>query len=270
MFATSSPLVIRNTRLWWQDDEHETGIEPIVNVRGLANLAWLKKPKLSGQFKERELVALCAAALRPTQETWGRFLKHLDTLKKSKKITSNEVTAVLVSAMSDRLLREVEDDDPSDVDAATLDEVVERVKESYGASADAAVREVTEQYEARLADLDAKTRAESERASAAERTASESARRRELVIEGRARTYAHGITRGVGWIVSTLLIAGALALIVGHPFRAGWLGVAVGAAVVVFVLLELVGILRHVSEWRSSMEMRLTRRFRTWLGDDAI
>jgi hypothetical protein len=197
-------------------------------------------------------------------------LKHLDVLEKSNKITSNEVAAVLVSAMSDRLLRDVEEDDPSDIDAATLDEVVERVKESYGARADARVQEVAGEYERRLADLEAKTRAESERASAAERTASESARRRELVIEGRARTYAGGITRGVGWIVSTLVIAGALALIVGHPFHPGWLGVALGVAVVVFVLLELIGILRHVSDWRSSVETRLTRRFRTWLGGDAI
>lgn len=270
VFATSSPLVIRNTRRWWADDERETGIEPIVNIRALANLAWLKKPKLSEEFKERELIALCTAALRPKQETWRRFLKHLDVLEKSKKITSNEVTAVLVSAMSDRLLREVEDDDPSDVDAETLDEVVERVKESYGVRADAKVQEVAEQYEARLADLEAKTLTERERASAAERTASESARKRDLVVEGRARTYARAIAGGAGWIVSTLVIAGALALIVGHPFHAGWLGVAVGSAVVVFVLLELVGILRHVSGWGSLLETRLRRRFRRWLRGDAI
>jgi hypothetical protein len=270
VFATSSPLVIRNARLWWQDDERETGTEPIVHIRALANLAWLKKPKLSGEFKERELVALCTAALRPTPATWRRFLKHLDVLQKSNKITSNEIAAVLVSAMSDRLLRDVEEDDPSDIDAATLDEVVERVKESYGARADARVQEVAGEYERRLADLEAKARAESERASAAERTASESTRKRELAIDGRARTYARGMTRGVSWIVSTLVIAGALALIVGHPFHPGWLGVALGVAVVVFVLLELIGILRHVSDWRSSVETRLTRRFRTWLGGDAI
>lgn len=270
VFATTSPLVILNTRLWWQEDERETGIEPIVNVRALANLAWLKKPKLSGELKKSELVALCTAALRPRQETWQRFLKHLDTLEKSKKITSNEVTSIVVSAMSDRLLRDTEDYDPSDVDAITLDDVVERVKESYGARADAKVQEVTEQYEAKLAELEARMRAETERLSASERTASEKARKREMVIEGRARTFARGITKAVYWIVSALVIAGALALIVGHPFHAGWLGVAIGAAVVIFVLLELVGTLRHVSEWRSSAETSLTRRFRAWLGGDAI
>ncbi len=270
VFATTSTLVIRNTTLWWYDDEHETGLPPIVDVRALANLAWLKKPKLSAQFKERELIALCTAALRPTQETWRRFLKHLEVLEQSKKITSNEVTAILVSAMSDRLLREVEDHDPEDVDAATLDEVVERVKDSYGARSEERVRNVSGEYEARLADLDAKLRAETERADAVERTASEKARRREMAIEGRARAIARWLTRAVAWVVTALVIAGAGALIVGHPLQAGWLGAGVGAAVVVFVLLELAGILRHVSEWRSSTETRLIRRFRTWLGGDAI
>ncbi|OFW41181.1 MAG: hypothetical protein A3J28_16575 [Acidobacteria bacterium RIFCSPLOWO2_12_FULL_60_22] len=105
VFATASPLVIRNTRLWWEEDEHETGIEPVVHIRALTNLAWLKKPSLCSDFKVRELVALCTAALRPEQATWDRFLRHLDSLEKSKKLSTNERVAVLVSAMSDRLLR---------------------------------------------------------------------------------------------------------------------------------------------------------------------
>lgn len=268
VFATSSPRVIRNTRLWWEEDERETGIEPIVNVRALANLAWLKKPKLNGEFKQRELVALCTAALRPTQETWQRFLKHLDILEKSKKITSNEITAILVSALSDHLLRDLEDDDPDDIDTVTLDEVVERVKESYGAKADAKVQAVSERYEARLAELEARMREETERLSTAEQTSSERARNRELAIDGRARMFARRLTRTGHWFVGALVITGALALIVGHPFHTGWLGVTIGIPVVIFVFLELFGILRHVSEWRSSMETRLTRRFRTWLGGD--
>ena len=42
VFATSSPLVIRDTRAWWTEDERGPGVEPIVHIRALANLAWLK------------------------------------------------------------------------------------------------------------------------------------------------------------------------------------------------------------------------------------
>jgi len=113
------------------------------------NLAWLKKPSLCLDFKLRELVALCTAALRPTQGTWDRFLRHLDTLQKSQKINSDEVTAILVSAMSDRLLREAEstEEDIGDIDAVTLDEVVDRVKASYAADSEKRLQAVTAAYD---------------------------------------------------------------------------------------------------------------------------
>ena len=215
------------------------------------------------------MVALCSAALRPTQETWQRFLRHLDSLEKSKKLTSNEVTAILVSAMSDRVLRDVEYDDPADLDAVTLDDVVERVKESYRAKSDAKVQEITEEYAAKLAELEARAQAESERASEAEHTASEHARKRELAVERRAQTLARRIALGTSWLVGALVIAGAVTSICGHPFHLTGAGIVIALSVVVFVLLELVGILRHVSEWRSEMEAYLTKRFRTWLDSSA-
>ncbi len=275
VFATSSPLVIQNTRLWYYEDEHATGLEPIVHIRALSNLAWLKKPAFSTSLKERELVALCTAALRPRQETWQRFLRHLESLEKSKRLSSDEVTAIIISAMSDRLLREAEEGDPSDIDAVTLDEIVDRVKDSYAAEAEGRIGEITRQYESKLEERaeeitkqyeskleDLATR---ERAASAE---AEKGRRYALAIEGRARGWARLISRGVHLILSAAVLGGAVALIVGHPFHTGWVGILLGIAVVVFVCLELLGILRHVGEWRLLMEVRLTRRFRDWLSAD--
>jgi hypothetical protein len=271
VFATDSPLVIRNTRLWWVEDEHETGIEPVVHIRALSNLAWLKKPSLCSDFKVRELVALCTAALRPSQATWGRFLRHLESLQKSQRLNSDEVTAILVSAMSDRLLRdaEVEEDDPRDIDAVTLDEVVDRVTASYSANVEERVQSVTDEYEGKLSELEARERTAMARADITERTTAEEARRRGLVIEGRSRAWAQRVTGALQWVVIILVVAGAIALIMGHPFHGGWIGIVIGLAVVSFVALELVGILKHVSAWRASTETRLTRRFRDWLGGDA-
>jgi len=256
VFATSSPLVIRNSRIWWDEDEHETGIEPVVHVRALTNLAWLKQPSLCSDFKVRELVALCTAALRPDQGTWDRFLRHLDSLQKSQRLTSDEVTAILVSAMSDGLLRdaELEQDDPSDMDAVTLDEIVERVTASYAAEAAERVQAVRGEYEAKLAELEARERVATERAGVAERTAAEEARRHALAIDGRARSLAGGITLSVRWLVMMLLVGGAIASLTGHPFHTGWLGIPIGVGLLTFVALELVGILRHVSEWSTRME----------------
>ena len=271
VFATSSPLVIRNTRLWWEQDEHEAGVAPVVHIRGLANLAWLKKPSLCSDFKIRELVALCTAGLRPSQETWNRFLRHLDSLQRSEKLSSDDVTAILVSAMSDRLLRDLdlEEEDPADIDAASLDEVVERVIASYGAEADDRIRAVTDEYEQRLAESQAQADRAKARADAADRRLAESERRRGLVAEGRARSWARLVSAGLKWAVVAVATAGAVALIARYPFHAGWVGVAAGVGVVCFVTLELVGVLRHLSELRASCELALTRRLRNWLEADS-
>ncbi len=281
VFATSAPLVIRNTRLWWEEDERETGIAPMVHIRALANLAWLKRPSLCSDFKMRELVSLCTAALRPAQETWRRFLRHLESLKASQKLTSDEVAAIVISAMSDRLLSEaeMEEDDPNDIDAVTLDDIVERVRATYGARADEQVHRVTEEYERRISETEAQAKAvvaeagtqaqeAMSRAETAERTAAEALRRVELAMEGRAQKWASWICRVLQWLAAAILVAGAAALILGHPLHGGTLGVVVGVLVVVFVALELVGILRHVSEWRSAFELRLRMRFRNWLSGD--
>jgi hypothetical protein len=267
IFATISPLVIHNTSIWWQEDEHETGIPPVVHIRALTNLAWLKKPSFSRDLKIHDLVALCTATLRPTPASWGRFLNHLYTLQNSQRINSNEVTAILVSAMSDNLLKEAEVEayDPTDIDAVTLDEVVERVKASYAAEAEAQRKSLAKEFEDKLTELESREHLARERADLSEHSASEQARRQILLIEGRARTWASGLSKVIYWGGTILVIIGGLALIITHSLHGGWLGILLGIAVVTFVFLELMGILKHLSDMRMAIETKLTRIFRKWL-----
>ncbi len=267
IFATSSPRVILNTRLWWEEDEHETGVPPVVHIRALTNIAWLKKPSLAVNLKVQELVALCSVALRPSQRTWRRFLRHLDRLQESNRLNSDEVTAILVSSMSDRLLRdaELENDTSKDIDATSLDEVVERVREGYAAKAEDRVRTITEDYENKLAASQAREREAIARADTVDRESAERARKQALVMEGRARSWARGLSYILQWGVAIFIVTGAVALIVMHPFHSGPFGIFIGLSVVVFVLLELAGVLRHVGETRAQIEIALTKRFRKWL-----
>ena len=76
VFVSDSPLVIRNVRLWWREDERELSIEPVVHVRALSNFAWLKKPSAGSELKVRELLALwwsgataCASHVGPFHST---------------------------------------------------------------------------------------------------------------------------------------------------------------------------------------------------------
>jgi hypothetical protein len=169
--------------------------------------------------------------------------------------------------MSDDLLREAEmgEDDPNDIDADTLDEVVDRIKVSYRADAEERLRRVKDEHERTFSVFAAEKQAEILRVETIERTTAEKIRRQDLAIEGRARTWASFVTRGLQWFIAAILIVGAIALIIGHPFHNDWLGIGFGVAVIVFVLLELIGILHHVSEWRTELEVKLRSRLRVWL-----
>jgi hypothetical protein len=261
VFTTSSYKVISNTREWYEQDEHGQGLEPIVHIRALANLAWLKRPRLSKSLKQHELIALCGAALRPRRSTWARFLHHLNAQRKSNKVTSDEMTAILVSELSDPLLREAETGSLNDPDAATMDEIIDRLKADYRADADAKVAVASQ-----------RAASEAARAAAAEQSAAEKERRRELAIASRSRKIGHATSVGAFSLVAVLAVVGAIQLLRVHPFRAGVaesvIEAALGGLAVVFILLELVGVLRHAAELRGWLERRITSAVRSWLTMD--
>ena len=208
------------------------------------------------------------AALRPAPRTWDRFIRHLNALQTSRKLTSEEVTAIIASSTSDELLRdaELEATDFGDVDTETLDEVVERVKSEYAVDAEERVRNITERYEHKLMEVEAHEQNAIANAEGAARTTSEELRRRDLFNEGRARRWARLVGLGIKTALGVVLAVGAVALIAQHPLHdSGLIEYGIGAAVGVFVLLELLGILRHVSHMTMSLESRLKRRFRNWL-----
>lgn len=267
VFATTATLVIRNTRSWWEEDERESGVSPVVHIRSLANLAWLKRPAVSADFQLRELIALCEAAMRPSQKTWTRFLDHLDRLQQANRLSEDEATAIIVSSMADRFLLEAESEDEhgDDLDAVTLDEVVGRVKAQYGAAAEEKMIAITEGYERRIVELLESTE---ESVAAAVKTLSEAElreSRRLAAAERRARAWSQRICGGIYWVIATLVIAGAGAVAVTYTFSKGWLGALIGLAVVVLAVLELAGVMGHLGSLRRKAETALAARLQKWL-----
>jgi hypothetical protein len=137
VFVTSSAATIDSVIEWYRQERGE-GVPPIVHHLYLSNAAWLKRPASASKLKTLELMAVCAAALRPSRRAWERFLEHLRKLEKSNVLSSDEVTAILANGLTDGILIDAWIDEDSD--AETLDEVVERVKESYQRKSDTEVR----------------------------------------------------------------------------------------------------------------------------------
>jgi hypothetical protein len=305
VFASKSKLVITNVQRWY-GEQGETGIGPIVDIRALSNLAWVRKPALAENLKAHELVALCHAALQPSRKTWERFLQHLNSLERNHTLTSDEAVAVVVSEFTDVLLSDVVDED--DIDAATLDEVVDRVRAHYEAEAKKRIEQHEDEAKKRIDshEAEAKKRLEEQEAETksrieehetaakdrlvklniqeppvvAETTShiidshpdqhpvAEDYRQLKLRVEGKSTGLTQLIAKIIYWFVITLVIMGALTLVVGHPFHSGMLGILVGFGLVIFTGMELLGVLQHASHLRTRLESLALPRIRRALGAD--
>ena len=242
VFVTLSGLTVRHTRKWYKE-EGGSGCPPIIHYLLLSNLAWLKRPASASKLKLHELVALCIAALRPSREAWEAFLRHLRKLEESGELSSDVVTAIVASSLTDRIL--IEEDVDEDSDAATLSEVVERVRAAYKAEAETEVRKVKV---------------------VAEKSEAEVLRFR-MHLGRRARSVANGVSWALAGLLATSLLAGTGISLAnaarGSPPGLVALAFALGPLAVVGLLSALGGF--HVTAWRRRLEDRLTAWLRQWM-----
>ena len=145
IFVTATGLVIKNVTEWFRqqlegghlEGKTERLLPPVAHHGALSNVAWLKLPASGQKLKLSELVALCSAALQPTHKTWDQFKRHLRNLQASGVVSSDETAAILANQFTDVHLSHLEDHltDDTDVDSDTLDEIIQRVSDSYAAAA---------------------------------------------------------------------------------------------------------------------------------------
>jgi len=256
VFATDTLKVVVNVERWFSEQGCD-GVAPVVHLRSLLNLAWLRCPALAGDLKIHELVALCSAALRPSPTTWERFKKHLDQLVREGRLSSDEMMAIVATQLTDTLLADGEDDE-RDGDASTFDEVVQRVKEAYRQEADAHVAVANQELR------DARAHAE-----AADRRW----RNIELAVTRRARRAASLVGKAAYWVVLGLVLIAAVAIIAsdGGSSLLSWgnMGILFAVAVIAVVLLETFGRLRQAEMIRDRVEAAAFRVFHRWLASMA-
>jgi len=135
LFCTTSGRVIRNVQRWHRE-QGEHGAPPIVHQAALTSIAWVKRPATARAVKMHELAALCVSALRPTRETWERFVSNVRKLRQDNVLTDDETVALVASEMTDPMLAAIDDD--MEPDADTIQDAIERVRESYREDAQAA------------------------------------------------------------------------------------------------------------------------------------
>jgi len=138
IFCSSTGQVIRNVQQWYSAQQ-EQGIPPILHQAALTSIAWLKKPAAAPNVKLSELAALCVAAMRPTRDTWKKLVETLRRLRTDGAISDDETAAIVASELTEPLLARL--DDEFEPDSDSIQEAVERVRESYRQQASLAADE---------------------------------------------------------------------------------------------------------------------------------
>ncbi len=231
VFVSPSGMTVKSGREWYSD-QGGRGYPPIIHVLALSNYAWLKRPASASKLKVHELMALCSAALRPSKEAWQRFLDHLRRLEEEGELSSDEITAIVASDLTENALAERGIDDESD--AESLSEVVERVKAEYKESTDAALSEAAGLRKG---------------------------------VHHRAELLAQALSWAIVLVLGTSFVAGAaISLFVGSPPA-----IVVLIALVPLAIFGLLSLWNgfQLRDWRQRAEVRLTATFEAWISGSA-
>ncbi len=240
IFVTTSPMVISNVRRWWNEDEMRTDIPPIIHIAELINIAWLREPRTKSELHIQNLIALCETALRPSQKTWERFISHLRKLHKDNSLTRDEVDLIISSTLTQQCLQQIEISHglSDDLDAATMDEVVDRVRHEYISTYEQKLVEQQHAYEEKIANLEMKLTLKSKSA------------------QKLAEVVARRISTSFLILLSILIL---MATVKGVQFSLGFglFGIVSALAALILTFVGLIGALKEIGIWMSGLEHRL-------------
>lgn len=161
VFASDSAWTVSTTERWWYRD-HKRGLEPLVHFRSVANAAWLLRPAGASAVPIQELVAVCAAVLRPSPQIWSGFVRRLDEFVESGALSDDESIAVLANELTQVELSDQEAED--DIEATTVWEIVGRVQDEQ----EARFRSALDTSEQKQKESERKQRESERRAEAAQ------------------------------------------------------------------------------------------------------
>lgn len=272
IFATTTGLVVENVTKWYRAQGGE-GIPPVIRQIALSNIAWLKNPSdVATQLKRHELVALCAAALRPTPEIWRRFTEELRRLRNSGELTTDEEVALLTSRLTDVRLAEIGDED--DVDAETVREILDRVRDSYIEEGARRTAEVVEEAEKRrVKEVEAARAAASEQeerlrsAVSLAQKSEEERRQTELRVIRAANRMGFVVATAAYWAVGLIVAVGLILGLPGFSLTSSlWASVLGGSVLAILAVLNFVDLHIGVSVagLRRWLEAYVSRKLIAW------
>lgn len=274
IFVTETSLVVQKTNEWYRE-QRGIGLSPVAMEHALANAAWLLRPASAAKnMKLHQLAALCSAALQPSAAVWQSFIREIEKLESSGRITSDQAALGVIAALTDeRILADVEE---RDLDADTVAEIIERVKDAlvveHREREKAYVVEHHEREKAYIVELNAaKSSQELAMAKLAQleaRTAALFRAEQDEAAEFRARTEARfraisrWASRAVFGAIIGVLAVGCYFTLPGTVPEQHWARPIISGLILLFVIIGFVDLVwgTHLLHWAPKLESRLYRR----------
>lgn len=266
IFASSSWLTIRNIKLWWNKDEGKTDIPPIIDLSDLANIAWLSQPKRYDDFQRETLVAICAAALQPSDYVWRKCKEHLDHLVQEKKFTADEAQAIIASNDLTEVLKKYDySKSERDYSKEDYDAILGEARDSIASEV---VGKLTNEHRAEIKEYASRIEQSSE---ALEKERQEKEEYREKIVSmanKEAGIASVAITVAVSLVLGTIVFFG-FAWCIDFTLQDGSLDhaslISLALSLVAFLVTLYFGF-RPTKGFRKKIKEGLNRKFLTRLG----
>jgi hypothetical protein len=97
------------------------------NVFG--SLLWLKTPMKAPELPKKKIIADALAGSRPSRRIWDRFLKEIDNLQSTDRISEEELLILREGPDVERLLMQLTAGNVENVNSQLLNELKSKVKE---------------------------------------------------------------------------------------------------------------------------------------------
>ena len=276
IFCTSSGSVVRSIQQWFFN-EGEHGAPPIIHQAALSSIAWLKKPAVAPSLKIHELAAVCLAVMRPTRPTWTKFVGTLTRLRAEGTITDDETATIVASELIEPLLAHL--DDEFEPDSDSIQEAIERVRDTYRREATAAAEQEINRIEAIARSsqnaFEEALRVARGEAAEAQRSVAQAIKARDEIIsavERRVRRSSRMLAQAAFWTAVGVL---TLSVILAVP---GVLEAGVGVwAWLARAILVLAGILgwyssikgKSLEDLRQAIDQKIADKLRSrWLPEN--
>lgn len=196
----------------------------------LAAILWVRRPNAAESLPRKQLIATAYAGMQPAPHLWSAYLDEIDRLVDQGAVSPDDAVIFRSGHDPRRALMEVTLGEADELDADTMQDVLDRIREEYRrpgetraaqaerdtSAAHAATDSVTldwlksEDEKVALRGQVARLEAEREEATAERVRRREADERRIASIEFRASRLARGLLRIPVFSVATIIILGAL------------------------------------------------------------